>query len=290
MLKSMTWYGRWIYEINGNRYLIEIKSVNNKFLNLNIKTPLNLAEKEVELRQELSKLIERWSVVLNLDFEKNSKHDAGDLNETLVKEYYEKLKSIWENLWTSENNYMSLALRMPWIFYADVWEINDDIWQDFYKAIMEVVEKFNKTRINEWKTLEDDVLKRVANIEKLLKEIEKFEFERIEKIKTRLNGNLEDFIWVEKIDRNRFEQEIIYYLEQIDFTEEKVRLAKHLNYFVETVKWDWNNGKKLDFISQEINREINTLGSKSREANIQKIVVEMKDELEKIKEQLSNIL
>jgi len=286
----MTWYGRWIYEINGNRYLIEIKSVNNKFLNLNIKTPLNLAEKEVELRQELSKLIERWSVVLNLDFEKNSKHDAGDLNETLVKEYYEKLKSIWENLWTSENNYMSLALRMPWIFYADVWEINDDIWQDFYKAIMEVVEKFNKTRINEWKTLEDDVLKRVANIEKLLKEIEKFEFERIEKIKTRLNGNLEDFIWVEKIDRNRFEQEIIYYLEQIDFTEEKVRLAKHLNYFVETVKWDWNNGKKLDFISQEINREINTLGSKSREANIQKIVVEMKDELEKIKEQLSNIL
>jgi len=286
----MTWYGRWIYEINGNRYLIEIKSVNNKFLNLNIKTPLNLAEKEVELRQELSKLIERWSVVLNLDFEKNSKHDAGDLNETLVKEYYEKLKSIWENLWTSENNYMSLALRMPWIFYADVWEINDDIWQDFYKAIMEVVEKFNKTRINEWKTLEDDVLKRVANIEKLLKEIEKFEFERIEKIKTRLNGNLEDFIWVEKIDRNRFEQEIIYYLEQIDFTEEKRKLAKHLNYFVETVKWDWNNGKKLDFISQEINREINTLGSKSREANIQKIVVEMKDELEKIKEQLSNIL
>lgn len=290
MLKSMTWYGKWIFSINWNNYFVELKSVNNKFFNLNLKTPLLLQEKEIELKQDLAKKIERWSVILTIDFDKETKHSANDLNETLVKDYYRKLQILWDELHSEEKNYLSLSLKMPGIFSVSDVDITDELWSWISSAIWEIFTKFDETRIKEWKILEQDILSRITSIRELSKQVEIFEKERIEKIKSRINGNLEEFVWTEKIDKNRFEQEIIYYLEQIDFTEEKVRLAKHLDYFEEVCKNSENTWKKLEFIVQEINREINTLGSKAREANIQKIVVVMKDELEKIKEQLGNIL
>lgn len=287
----MTGYGRASCELAGIRYNVEIRSVNNKILNLSIRTPLALQEKEWELRNELSRLLERWSVIVNIDVDKWWERVANRINESVVIDYYHQIINITEKLaFEPTESALSQALKMPGIFWSEELQVNDDYWNTILTATMEAMKLFDVSREREWALLEVDIHERVRKIEDHLLVIETFEKARIERIKSRIQANLAEFIEAEKIDTNRFEQEVIYYLEQIDFTEEKVRLSKHCNYFMETLKLAGPHGKKLEFIVQEIGREINTLGSKARDADIQKLVVQMKDELEKVKEQLANVL
>lgn len=287
----MTGYGRATFVAEWVQYAIEIKSVNNKTLNLNIRTPLSLQERENDIRTELMQHLERWSVTIIIDFDKNIPLPSHQINKELVIDYYHQILHLSEHLSleNTEKEAFTQTLRMPGIFSGEEAIIDDSFWLLLQTAIAEALGRFNTCRSKEWGVLENDIQWRIRHIQELHESVTPFEQARIEKIKSKIYANLEEFIESEKIDKNRFEQEVIYYLEQIDFSEERTRLAKHCDYFLETTGQVGPHGKKLDFIAQEIGREINTMGSKARDADIQRIVVQMKDELEKIKEQLANI-
>ncbi len=291
MIKSMTGFGKSITEISGKKITVEVRSLNSKSLDLNLRVPYIYKEKELELRSDVSKQIERGKVDLTVFTESTNEYLPVAINKTLAKKYYQELKSLSEELSESPSNLLALVLKMPEVMKAEreVTELDEAEWKQVKMTVDKAIEAFQGFRSDEGKILENEFQTRIGIISKLLEEVINSDAARIENIRTRIKNNIAELVEKEKIDENRFEQELIYYIEKLDITEEKLRLKTHLDYFMKTVQ-EPSGGRKLGFISQEIGREINTIGSKANDAVVQKLVVQMKDELEKIKEQLLNVL
>lgn len=291
MIKSMTGFGLTSHDLGNVKYTIEIKSLNSKFLELSIKLPRAFSDKEFELRNECSRLIDRGKVNLSINAEQNdSKTAALGIDVNLLQQYLEQLKEVSAKVDQPTGNLLQLALGLPDVVKYQEEKASDDEWKTVYQTFKKAVEAFQKFREDEGKVLENDLKLRISNILENLEKVIVEEPQRIITIKERLNNFLAEAVGHENIDQNRFEQELIYYIDKLDITEEKIRLKTHCDYFLETLESADANGKKLGFISQEIGREVNTLGSKANNAVIQKLVVGMKEELEKIKEQLLNVL
>lgn len=287
----MTGYGVGTHENAKVKYTVEIKSLNSKFLELNIRLPKVVSDKELTLRGECSKLIERGKVNVLISSEYTDQTaKASSINAELLKKYYNQLKDIATEVGEETSSLFSLALNMPEVISTNDDEVDEEEGKVLMDAFYAAVEKFNTFRADEGNILKVDLEKRVHLILSYLTEVEAVEGDRIPLIRERLSQYMADAVGKENIDKNRFEQEIVFYIDKLDITEEKVRLKSHCNYFIKALNSDDSNGKKLGFISQEMGREINTLGSKANNADIQQIVVRMKEELEKIKEQLLNVL
>jgi uncharacterized protein (TIGR00255 family) len=287
----MTGYGIASIDSEGTKYTVEIKSLNSKFLELSLRLPKTFAEKEFQLRNDCSKQIERGKVNLFVNVEKaNTKVNAAGIDKDLLKHYYEQLKAVSVDLDEPTSNLLQLALGLPEVVKYEEETATEEEWNVAEKTYQQALAAFQQFRSDEGNVLEQDVKYRIGIILKNLDLVEIEEPKRVPVIKERLNQFLSDAVGREAIDQNRFEQELIYFIDKLDITEEKIRLRTHCNYFIETLKNDDANGKKLSFISQEIGREVNTIGSKANDANMQKLVVGMKEELEKIKEQLLNVL
>jgi len=290
MLKSMTGYGKTVTEFNGKKITVEIKSLNSKQADVYVKTPLIYREKETEIRNETIKKLERGKIEFSIYIENNGNNKNITINKELFAEYYEQLKKIKDELFPNQNpDWTSIITQLPETLSQKNEELDEQEWKTIHNAIINTIDLLDNYRTIEGNTLENEIISHVTKIEELHLQVTNFEKERIETIKNRISQNLNDVIGNEGFDKNRFEQELIYYLEKIDITEERVRLSNNCTYFKETCSEN-NPGRKLGFIAQEIGREINTLGSKANHSEIQKIVVQMKDELEKVKEQLLNIL
>ncbi len=291
MIKSMTGFGRSTLELPEKSISIEVKSLNSKQFDANLRLPMIYREKEGELRLLLNSSLERGKIELNINIDKNGESGSYQFNRPLAKQYYEELKALAEDLQLELNeDVVNTLARMPDVLKAEQVALAEDEWLKVRQAVEIAIRNMNEFREKEGSALEKDLLQRAALIEKLLKDIPPLEKKRTEHMRERLKKQLDETLAKGTVDMNRFEQEVVYYMEKLDITEEKVRLKKHCRYFAETLSEPGANGKKLGFISQEMGREINTLGSKANDADIQKIVVLMKDELEKIKEQLFNIL
>jgi uncharacterized protein (TIGR00255 family) len=291
MIKSMTGYGIASFDAGNIKYTVEIKSLNSKFLELSLRLPKIFSEKEFQLRNDCSKQIERGKVNLSINVEQASASvKAAGIDTALLKHYYTQLKAVSEDLNEPANNLLQLALGLPEVVKYDEETVSEEEWKIVENTFNQAMTAFQQFRSDEGNILEQDVKYRIDIILQNLKLVEIEEPKRIPLIRERLNQFLSDAAGREAIDQNRFEQELIYYIDKLDITEEKIRLKTHCDYFIETLKNADANGKKLGFISQEIGREINTLGSKANDATIQKLVVGMKEELEKIKEQLLNVL
>ena len=291
MLKSMTGYGIAVFDSGNTKYTVEIKSLNSKFLELGLRIPKSFSEKEFQLRNECNKQIERGKVNLSINVEKaDAAVKAAGIDRNLLKHYYDQLKAVSTDLNEPAGNLLQLALGLPEVVKYEEETVSEDEWKLVEKTFQQALAAFQQFRADEGNVLEQDVKMRIGIILKNLELVEVEEPKRVPVIRERLNQFLSEAVGREAIDQNRFEQELIYYIDKLDITEEKIRLKSHCDYFIETLKSADANGKKLGFISQEIGREINTLGSKANDANIQKLVVGMKEELEKIKEQLLNVL
>ncbi len=285
----MTGYGKARINLENKNFTIEVKSLNSKYIDTNIKMSSIYKDKEIKLRRLISDKLQRGKIELSI-WRKDSKPSSNyTINSELVSDYCKQIKQISDKLNVNSNDIMPSLLRMPDVIQKDEEKVSENDWDEIQKGVEAAITDLLKFRLHEGKKLKEDLNYRIKKITQLLKKISPFAQERIQKIKTTLEEKLTLFD-TNNIDKNRFEQELIYYLEKQDITEEKVRLKAHLNYFTKSMKDRSPNGKKLGFIAQEIGREINTVGSKSSDANMQKIVVQMKDELEKIKEQLLNIL
>jgi uncharacterized protein (TIGR00255 family) len=291
MMKSMTGFGKALTEVSGKKINVEIRSLNSKQLDLNFRIPYIYKEKELELRSEVAKQVERGKVDVSIYLESIQDGIPAAINKTLARFYYMELKSLSEELKEKDQNLLPLVLKMPEVLKGEkeIVELDEAEWKEIKKAVDQAVEAFQKFRSDEGRTLAKEFKSRIAIIASLLQEVVKLDGLRIINIKERIKTNLAEAIDKEKIDQNRFEQELIYYIEKLDITEEKLRLKTHLDYFSATLE-ELAAGRKLGFITQEIGREINTIGSKANDSGIQKLVVQMKDELEKIKEQLLNVL
>ncbi|QXV67607.1 YicC family protein [Mucilaginibacter sp. 21P] len=287
----MTGYGIATFDAGNVKYTVELKSLNSKFLELSLRLPKMFSEKEFQLRNECSKQIERGKVNLSINVEQTGANvKAAGIDRDLLMHYYNQLKSVSEEVGEPSANLFQLALGLPEVVKYDEDTVNDDEWKQVEKTFQQALAAFQKFRRDEGNVLENDIKQRIAIILNNLAAVEVAEPKRIPVIRERLNQFLTEAVGSENVDKNRFEQELIYYIDKLDITEEKIRLKSHCDYFLETLKAADANGKKLGFISQEIGREINTLGSKANDADIQKLVVGMKEELEKIKEQLLNVL
>lgn len=285
MIQSMTGYGKSILELPSKKITIEIKSLNSKGLDLNARVPSSYREKELVLRDYIAKSLTRGKVDFNLYVEVTGEATSSVINEVVVKEYMRQMKNIVAG---DETELLKMAVRMPDALKTERDEIDEGEFKDIMKGVDEALEAINQYRSDEGKVLEVDFKDRIKTISTLLNEVMKIDPERITHVREKLQKAVSEL--KETVDANRFEQELIYYLEKYDITEEKVRLENHLKYFVETLNSSDSNGKKLGFITQEIGREINTIGSKANYAPMQQLVVQMKDELEKIKEQALNVL
>lgn len=290
MIKSMTGFGKSITEVTGKKINVEIRSLNSKQLDLNFRIPYIYKEKELELRSEVSKQVERGKVDVGIYLENLQDTAPVAINKTLAKFYYKELEGLSNEL-NEVQNLLPLVLKMPEVLKAEkeIVELDEAEWKEVRKVVDQAIEAFQKFRSDEGRTLEKEFKSRIAIIASLLQEVVALDGLRINNIKERIKNNLSEIIDKEKIDQNRFEQELIYYIEKLDITEEKLRLKTHLDYFIATME-EAAAGRKLGFITQEIGREINTIGSKANDSAIQKLVVQMKDELEKVKEQLLNVL
>jgi len=285
MIMSMTGFGKTEAQWKDKRILIELRSLNSKTADINLRTPSYLREMDTEIRKQLIQRLYRGKIDVNIFIEFNGENAPTTLNKGIVKGYMEQLRSFDV---ADEKDLLALALRLPNTLSSEK-EVLEDDDKKAVKEVLEVALKdLEKHRIDEGQELEKDFLLRLAIIAQLLDAVREVDPERSAKIADKLRTALDD-LKVE-VDSNRFEQELIFYLEKFDITEEKVRLQNHLNYFKEVLQNEFPNGKKLGFIAQEMGREINTIGSKANHAELQKIVVQMKDELEKIKEQLLNVL
>ncbi len=289
MLQSMTGYGKVGIQYKGKPIDIEIKSVNSKQCDVNIRMSATYREKEIEVRKLIQKHLLKGKVDIYIHIEKDAEESRYSLNLPLAKQYVEQLKALSEITGEKEHNYLPLLMNMPDILNSEDPALDDEEWQAIHQGILSCIEKVIDFRKTEGAVLEKDFLTHVHLIASYLEKIPAYEEARSKSLREKIYKNL-SALNIDAVDENRFEQELIYYLEKLDITEEKVRLKNHCNYFIETLHTDISNGKKLNFISQEIGREINTIGSKANHSDIQHIVVKMKDELEKIKEQLSNIL
>ncbi|MGI6323320.1 MAG: YicC family protein [Bacteroidales bacterium] len=287
----MTGYGKSVAEIPGKKITIEIKSLNSKSLDLNIRLPWLYKEKESEIRNIISQLLDRGKIDLTITFDMLDNEIIPVINKNIVKNYFIQLKEIASELGIDNNEQLLPAIiRLPDALKTEKIELPESEWLLVSEKITESAMELDKYRAEEGKSLEKDILKSLNSILMLLEDIEKFESDRIPKIREKLKKLLLEYVGSENVDKNRYEQELIYYLEKLDINEEKVRLRKHCEYLQEKISSPPPNGKILGFISQEIGREINTIGSKAYDAAIQKIVVMMKDELEKIKELSLNVL
>ena len=291
MIKSMTGYGLAANDFAQAKYTVEIKSLNSKFLELAIKLPKAFSDKEFLLRNECSKQIERGKVNISIYVEHpEATAKTATINQELLKIYYQQLKSAAVELGDNGSNLLQLALNFPEVIQYESDSVSEDEWKILYKTFEEALKDFQNFRVDEGNVLKQDLIFRLSNILEGMKLVEEQEPNRIPQIRERLDNFLKEAVGKENIDYNRFEQELIFYIDKLDITEEKIRLKSHCDYFLEALKGTDANGKKLGFISQEIGREINTMGSKANDAKIQQIVVGMKEELEKIKEQLLNVL
>ncbi len=290
MLRSMTGYGKAVAKLNGKSVTLEIRSLNSKQLDMNLRLHPALRDNEPEIRAVVNRMLERGKVELtgNIDF--TGTDLPAVINRPVAVSYYQELSSLARELGASEENLLSVVMKMPEVTRLSKEEITGEDWNLIFSALNEALKQLDEFRKHEGELLERDFILRIETIQSLLAEVEPFEQNRNLQLREKLRNSFADFIDNNNFDTNRFEQEIIYYLEKLDITEEKVRLAKHCRYFLDTLNEDASNGRKLSFVSQEIGREINTMGSKANDADIQKLVVRMKDELEKIKEQLANIL
>lgn len=291
MIKSMTGFGLISQDLGNVKYTVEIKSLNSKFLELSVKIPRVFADKEFELRNECSRTIERGKVNLSINIEQNeAKTAALGIDIDLLQQYLEQLKEVSVKTAQPANNLLQLALGLPDVMKYQEEKASEDEWKTVSQLVKKTIEAFQQFRLDEGNVLENDLKLRIGIILQNLEKVVAEEPARIITIKDRLKNFLAEAVGKDNIDQNRFEQELIYYIDKLDITEEKIRLKTHCDYFLETLKSADANGKKLGFIAQEIGREVNTLGSKANNAAIQKFVVGMKEELEKIKEQLLNVL
>lgn len=285
MIQSMTGYGKEVVQLPSKTITIEIKSLNSKGLDLNTRVPSAYREKELEIRDLLAKSLQRGKIDFSLYIEVTGEEVTTQLNETVVKQYIKQLSKVVDG---DAIELLKMAVRMPDALKTEREEIDEKEYETILSGIDRALEAINKYRTDEGLVLENDFLDRTKTISKLLDDVIALDPERIDGVKERLRKAVADL--KEKVDENRFEQELIYYLEKYDITEEKVRLKNHLDYFEQSLNSHDSNGKKLGFITQEIGREINTIGSKANYAPMQQVVVQMKDELEKIKEQALNVL
>ncbi len=293
MIKSMTGFGKTQFELEDKKFTIELRSLNSKQLDINLKIPAVYRDKETILRNEIALQLSRGKVDLIMYIDHTGADHITGINTIVVKHYFEQLQKTGNELGMNECDpmeIMKIALRMPDTLINNRPEPNENEWELIWNGFLTTLDNLNKYRIQEGNAMQADIAARIENIEEFLNSISQFENSRIQNIRIRLQKNLKEFYNNNSVDRNRFEQEIIFYLEKLDITEEKVRLKSHLDYLRESLQGEEQGGKKLVFISQEIGREINTIGSKANDFNIQKLVVQMKDELEKIKEQSLNIL
>lgn len=292
MIQSMTGYGRAITELSDKKIHVEIKSLNSKAMDLSTRIALAYREKEVEVRNEVSKRLERGKADLSLWIEKKENAEAAvAINRGLLESYYKQIIESSEQLNIPlPTDWFPTLLRMPDVIgKPEIQELTEEEWKIVCRTIAEAIDQLVEFRKQEGKALEKKFRENIDNIRKLLEAVIPFEKERVEKVRERITDALEKVIGID-YDKNRLEQELIYYIEKLDINEEKQRLTNHLNYFIKTMEGDNGQGKKLGFIAQEMGREINTLGSKSNHSEMQKIVIQMKDELEQIKEQILNVM
>lgn len=291
MLLSMTGYGRAHGSFDEKTITVEIRALNSKMTDLKLRLPGDYKEKEVELRKLVTDHAERGKIDVVVDVQNADGAAAVSLNEGLFRGYHRELSRLAKELGIGQTDMLQAILRIPNVVASATGEVDEDEWAAVCETVTRALEHFQAFRRQEGKALEADLRLRVTNILLLLSEVRPFEQERFARMRERLRSNMEEAVGKESLDSNRFEQEILYYLEKMDITEEKVRLEQHCKYFLEQVENSKQSaGRTLSFISQEMGREINTLGAKAYDADIQRIVVQMKDELEKIKEQLANVL
>lgn len=293
MIQSMTGYGKATAELPDKKINVEIKSLNSKAMDLSTRIAPAYREKEIEIRNEISKVLERGKVDFSLWIEKKEGTDAASINKDVLKNYFYQLDSIRIELGIpcpAQEDWLQILLRMPDVMSkTEIQELSEEEWNTVHATVLEAVGHLVDFRKQEGAALEKKFREKIENIHSLLEKITPYEKERVEKVKERITDALEKTLSVD-YDKNRLEQELIYYIEKLDVNEEKQRLGNHLKYFISTMESGNGQGKKLGFIAQEMGREINTLGSKSNHAEMQKIVVQMKDELEQIKEQVLNVM
>ncbi len=285
MIQSMTGFGKHVVQLASKKITVELKSLNSKNLDLNARMPSAYREKELELRKIIAKSLLRGKVDFGLYVEFTGNETSAQVNEEAVRQYMKQFSSIADG---DDLRLLEMALRMPDALKTEREDIDEEEYASIQLALKKALDEIHDFRSAEGKVLEKDFFERAENLEHLLAAVIKMDPERQGTIRERLEKAVGDI--KAEVDANRFEQELIYYLEKYDITEEKVRLANHLDYFLKTLKSDDSNGKKLGFITQEVGREINTIGSKANFAPMQQLVVQMKDELEKIKEQMLNVL
>ena len=291
MIHSMTGYGKAICQLPNKKINIEIKSLNSKQLDLNMRMPSLYREKEIELRNEVALRLVRGKVDLSFYVESATSDKVTQINRQVIEGYYHQLMPIAEGLnLTAGTDLLRIIMSLPETVKTEQAELDEQEWAAIKVAVNQALDQLQVFRQQEGDSLNREISMRIDNIYRYSQQVEPLEKERIEKIRTRLHENLAELAGKYSLDENRFEQELIFYLEKLDITEEKVRLANHISYFLETMAEAEPSGKKLGFIIQEIGREINTMGSKANDAALQRIVIQMKDELEKIKEQILNVL
>jgi uncharacterized protein (TIGR00255 family) len=288
MIQSMTGYGKSVLHLSDKKVTIEIKSLNSKNLDLNVRIPSYYRVKELAVRKELASSLVRGKVDFSIYIEMTADETSTTVNKGVVAEYMQQLRNVVQTGSSNDVELLKMAVKMPDALKTEREELNEDEWSEINVKIKEAIKEIIQYRIDEAASLEDDFKLRIKNIESFLIEVKSFDEARIEFVKERLKKAIDEL----KVtaDENRFEQELIYYLEKLDINEEKVRLGNHLSYFLQELETPDSNGKKLGFIVQEIGREINTIGSKANFAPMQKAVIQMKNELEKIKEQILNVL
>lgn len=291
MLLSMTGFGRSKHSWQHKTIIVEIRSLNSKTFDLRTKTPQNYRNKEADIRKILSEKFERGKIDLILEIQSESEEPQNLINKVLFEKYYRELLQLKNDLGLGEVELFQSILRLPNIVETGEEEFSEEEWEKVLNTVNHCMEELNGYREKEGQSIETDMKLRIQHIQESLAKVPFFEPERIQRVKDRLRENLALYEGREKVDENRFEQEIIYFLEKMDITEEKLRLSQNCTYFLDELsKPEKSKGRKLGFISQEIGREINTLGAKANHADIQKLVISMKDELEKIKEQVANVL
>lgn len=291
MLLSMTGFGRVTDSFRDKTITIEIRSLNSKFTDTRFKIPQNYREKEAELRKIVTGAAQRGKIDINVDVKSLQGDGEYALNRNLFKKYYQEISQIAGELSISEENIIQTILRIPNVIASAENSLDEEEWAFLQATLKKALDNFVGFRRAEGAAMEKDCQIRIKSITDDLEQLKPFEAERVERLRTKIQNHMTEYVGKDNIDANRFEQEILYYLEKIDVTEEKVRLAQHCKYFLEVLNSpETLKGRKLSFISQEMGREINTLGSKANSSDIQRIVVRMKDELEKIKEQVANTI
>lgn len=291
MLLSMTSYGRVAAPLRDKSIVVELKTLNSKFVDLRLRLPANFYEKEMWIRKHIHDKLLRGKVEATFTYQNEEGGEVYNINRALFKDYHNQLRKITEELNMHDGDLLSAILKLPEVVSTPEDPLTDEDWDVVRTCLDSALEKIIAHRKAEGESIKVALTQHIENIQSHLQQVDPFETQRVERIRNRMSNNMEEYMQKENIDENRFEQEVLFYLEKIDVSEEKVRLAQHCDYFLQEMELEHpSKGKKLNFISQEIGREINTLGAKAYSSDIQRLVVLMKDELEKIKEQVANVL